>query len=151
MIQLFASSTIFQDILPCFILSNYCALIGSKGKSSEFTGKRTAARIVAFVKGVPEETVPDNIDSDVVELTSVNYKDYIRDDKITLVAFIAPWCDYCRRLGIFFLLISVPVYEKAAKKLRDTAFKIARVDCTVHTTLCGEYGIAGYPTLRLFK
>ncbi|CUS15200.1 unnamed protein product [Tuber aestivum] len=45
-----------------------------------------------------------------------------------------------------------PIYEKAAKSLKGLA-KVAAIDCDEEKNkrLCGEYGIQGFPTLKVFK
>lgn len=45
-----------------------------------------------------------------------------------------------------------PIYEKAAQSLKGLA-KVAAIDCDEEKNkrLCGEYGIQGFPTLKVFK
>jgi len=62
------------------------------------------------------------------------------------VMFFAPWCGHCKRLA--------PVWEELAAKHNkdvDSEVTIAKVDCTVATSLCSEQDVTGYPTLKFFK
>ncbi|EPQ27046.1 uncharacterized protein PFL1_05330 [Pseudozyma flocculosa PF-1] len=80
----------------------------------------------------------------VTMLTGSNFKREVLDiEKPTMVAFTAPWCGHCQRL--------VPEYEKAAKQL-DGVVKLANIDCDddKNKPLCGQYGIQGFPTLKVF-
>ncbi|KAN0060596.1 hypothetical protein ACQY0O_007248 [Thecaphora frezii] len=77
-------------------------------------------------------------------LDSSNFKREVLDiEKPTMVAFTAPWCGHCQRL--------VPEYEKAAKQL-DGVVKLANIDCDddKNKPICGQYGVQGFPTLKLF-
>lgn len=44
-----------------------------------------------------------------------------------------------------------PEYEEAATTLKEKNIMLAKVDCTEEADLCQEYGVEGYPTLKVFR
>ena len=83
--------------------------------------------------------------SDVVAYTADNFKDEVAKSN-NFVMFYAPWCGHCKRLH--------PTWDELAKKFNtDDASEvvIAKVDCTVETSVCSDNDVTGYPTLKFFE
>ena len=80
--------------------------------------------------------------SGVVSLTDKNFREkVINSDEIWLVEFYAPWCGHCKQLK--------PEWEKAAKALKGVV-KVGAVDADQYKQLGGQYGVQGFPTIKLF-
>ncbi|XP_069831829.1 protein disulfide-isomerase A6 [Dendropsophus ebraccatus] len=79
---------------------------------------------------------------DVVTLTPSNFqKEVLQSDSLWLVEFYAPWCGHCQRL--------TPEWKKAATALKGIV-KLGAVDCDEHKSMGGQFGIRGYPTIKVF-
>ncbi|WWD09691.1 protein disulfide-isomerase domain [Kwoniella europaea PYCC6329] len=81
--------------------------------------------------------------SDVLDLAEDTFKGEVFGEDLALVEFFAPWCGHCKNLA--------PHYEEAATELQKKGIKLAKVDCTEQANLCQEYGVNGYPTLKVFR
>lgn len=82
--------------------------------------------------------------SPVLELNSQNFKSRVLDTQhLTIVEFYAPWCGHCQNLK--------PEYIKAAKSLKGLA-NLAAIDCddSNNKQLCSQYGVRGFPTIKIF-
>ena len=109
-------------------------------------------------------------DSDVLELDADNFEDGIAGVPLMLVEFYAPWCaplkinpfsttssllfspclslyrcGHCKKLA--------PEYEIAATALVDNnpPIPLAKVDCPANTGVCSQFGVSGYPTIKIFR
>jgi len=78
----------------------------------------------------------------VVDLTPSNFdKEVINGDGVWIVEFYAPWCGHCKSL--------VPEYKKAAKALKGVV-KMGAVNADEHRSIGGQYGVQGFPTIKIF-
>ncbi|XP_006903376.1 PREDICTED: protein disulfide-isomerase A6-like [Elephantulus edwardii] len=79
---------------------------------------------------------------DVIELTPSNFnREVIQSDSLWLIEFYAPWCGHCQRL--------TPEWKKVATALKGTV-KVGAVDADKHQSLGGQYGVQGFPTIKIF-
>nr|GMD30113.1 protein disulfide isomerase-like 2-3 [Ipomoea batatas] len=78
----------------------------------------------------------------VLQLNPSNFKSKVLDSNgIVLVEFFAPWCGHCQAL--------TPIYEKVATVLKGVA-TVAALDADAHQSFAQEYGIRGFPTIKVF-
>uniref|UniRef100_A0A672NZK1 Protein disulfide-isomerase A6 n=1 Tax=Sinocyclocheilus grahami TaxID=75366 RepID=A0A672NZK1_SINGR len=79
---------------------------------------------------------------DVVELNPSNFnREVIQSDSLWLVEFYAPWCGHCKNLA--------PEWKKAATALKGIV-KVGAVDADQHNSLGGQYGVRGFPSIKIF-
>ncbi|XP_066540867.1 protein disulfide-isomerase A6-like [Hoplias malabaricus] len=79
---------------------------------------------------------------DVVELNPSNFNTQVlQSDSLWLIEFYAPWCGHCQRL--------TPDWKKAATALKGIV-KVGAVDADQHKSLGSQYGIRGFPTIKIF-
>ncbi|KAJ8870415.1 hypothetical protein PR048_029437 [Dryococelus australis] len=84
--------------------------------------------------------------SDVVDLTPANFdRLVVQSDSVWIVEFYAPWCGHCQQF--------VPEYSKAAAALKASIIGVAKVggvNVDEHKALGGQYGVQGFPTVKIF-
>lgn len=75
-------------------------------------------------------------------LNDKSFKGHVsRGDHIVMM--YAPWCGHCQKLK--------PIWDKIAKQPGTQGVRVAKVDCTASTAVCGEFSIKGYPTILYFR
>lgn len=81
----------------------------------------------------------------VVELTGATFKsETSRPGMVWIIAFKAKWCGHCQRL--------VPEFETASRAFQaNSPVRFATVECPDHQSLCQDFGVKGYPTIKVFS
>lgn len=141
----------------------------NKGAPLDYNGARTAQGIVDFVlsqiKSITQSRMSGGSGSSgsssnnqsgqaggykaqdsgkgTVELTESTFKETVlnQSKNVWMVIFYAPWCGHCKS--------AMPDWDSAAKEA-DEGIKFGKVDCTAHQSICSNYGVQGYPTIKAF-
>uniref|UniRef100_A0AAY4AZE1 protein disulfide-isomerase n=1 Tax=Denticeps clupeoides TaxID=299321 RepID=A0AAY4AZE1_9TELE len=66
-------------------------------------------------------------------------------DDVWLVDFYAPWCGYCKKLE--------PIWHEVGAELKSSGspVRVGKMDATAYSGIASEYGVRGYPTIKLLK
>lgn len=151
--------TVHKIVCTLFGVRGYPTLkVVSNGKYFEYKGARTQEALKAFllkphvdsegtVVGQPpqeQKSAPASGKSEVVVLTDANFDAQVTKSSAPwMVKFYAPWCGHCKKLA--------PTYDELSldKDLKNA--KVGKIDCTVHKAVCSQFGVKGYPTLKVIK
>jgi len=111
-------------------------------KFEDFSGERTADAIIAYMRKLndPNWAPPP---SAVITLTADNFTKFVKNEKLSLAMWYAPWCKHCKQV--------MPEYEGAAQDLKEWGIPLVKVDGTREKELADQYGIGGWPMFKLFR
>ena len=88
--------------------------------------------------GDPPELTADEFYEKVVDPVTLKAK----GDKVWFIKFYAPWCKHCLEMA--------PAWKSFFNEYHDL-FNIAKFNCDHNMDFCKHHGVAGYPSLLLFK
>uniref|UniRef100_A0A8C3R2M4 Protein disulfide-isomerase TMX3 n=1 Tax=Cyanoderma ruficeps TaxID=181631 RepID=A0A8C3R2M4_9PASS len=62
-----------------------------------------------------------------------------------ILKFYAPWCGHCKKLE--------PVWNEVGTEMRNmgSPVKVGKMDATSFSSIASEFGVRGYPTIKLLK
>ncbi|XP_025786991.1 protein disulfide-isomerase TMX3 isoform X1 [Puma concolor] len=119
-----------------FFLRGLCSSpVASMAPRRRGAGLRLCATVflldMAFCKGFVEDL-------------DESFKDNRKDD-IWLVDFYAPWCGHCKKLE--------PIWNEVGLEMKSigSPVKVGKMDATSYSSIASEFGVRGYPTIKLLK
>ncbi|CAG9135589.1 unnamed protein product [Plutella xylostella] len=100
------------------------------------------AKYLYFLLVWPYFVAPN--ESNIYEYDAESFRTQVKEMDGNFIMFYAPWSKSCQKF--------MPIWEELAELIntKDSNFNIAQVDCTLHTNLCNENDVTGYPTLLYF-
>ncbi|HLE46900.1 MAG TPA: thioredoxin [Candidatus Thermoplasmatota archaeon] len=78
----------------------------------------------------------------LVEVTDGSFDSAVKENKVLLVDFWAPWCGPCRRLN--------PILEELSKEM-DGKVTFAKLNTDENVNTATRFGIMSIPTMLVFK
>jgi thioredoxin 1 len=78
-----------------------------------------------------------------LELNKSNVEEALKQKKVTVLDFWAPWCGPCRMLG--------PIIDELSNDNSGKDVTIAKINVEESQELALKYGVRGIPTVIIFK
>jgi thioredoxin 1 len=78
-----------------------------------------------------------------LELNQSNVDETLKEKKVTVLDFWAPWCGPCRMLG--------PIIDELSSDNTGKDVTIAKINVEENQELAIKYGVRGIPTVVIFK
>ena len=78
-----------------------------------------------------------------LELTKDNFVDTVKNAKVAVVDFWAPWCGPCRMIA--------PIIEELSEEYKDKGVVVGKINTDEQQELAIQFGIRSIPTVLFFK
>ena len=77
-----------------------------------------------------------------ISISSKQFAAWMKEKRLVLVDYWAPWCGYCRRIG--------PAYDRVAEERKDT-LPLVKINIDEEAALADAQQIEVIPTLVLYQ
>ncbi len=78
-----------------------------------------------------------------LELTKENFVDTVKNAKVTVADFWAPWCGPCRMVA--------PIIEELSGDYKEKGVAVGKINTDEQQELAMQFGIRSIPTVLFFK
>jgi len=78
-----------------------------------------------------------------LEITKDNFQEIVKNNKIVVVDFWAPWCGPCRMIA--------PIIEELSEDYKDKGVVVGKINTDEEQELAMQFGIRSIPTVLFIK
>jgi len=78
-----------------------------------------------------------------IEITKDNFEEIVKNNKIVVVDFWAPWCGPCRMVA--------PIIEELSEEYKDKGVVVGKINTDEQQELAMQFGIRSIPTILFIK
>ena len=78
-----------------------------------------------------------------IEITKDNFEEIVKNNKIVVVDFWAPWCGPCRMVA--------PIIEELSEEYKDKGVVVGKINTDEEQELAMQFGIRSIPTILFIK
>lgn len=98
----------------------------------------------------PTTTTNKKTNKGVIKLDSRNFDSSLKDGKVWLIEFYAPWCGHCTRFASTYEQIATTLHSKQETNPEiERKVNVAKVDGAAERALSSRFGVHGFPTFVL--
>jgi len=78
-----------------------------------------------------------------LEITKENFEETVKNNKVVVVDFWAPWCGPCRMIA--------PIIEELSEDFKDKGVVVGKINTDEEQELAMQFGIRSIPTVLFIK
>jgi thioredoxin 1 len=78
-----------------------------------------------------------------LEITKENFEETVKNNKLVVVDFWAPWCGPCRMVA--------PIIEELSEEYKDKGVAVGKINTDEQQELAIQFGIRSIPTVLFIK
>jgi len=78
-----------------------------------------------------------------LEITKDNFQEIVKNNKVVVVDFWAPWCGPCRMIA--------PIIEELSEDFKDKGVVVGKINTDEEQELAMQFGIRSIPTVLFIK
>ncbi|KAL7534174.1 hypothetical protein ACHAXR_005705 [Thalassiosira sp. AJA248-18] len=109
----------------------------------------TSLAVVSAAADATTQKKPSAGPQGVYNLNAKNFDSSLRDGKVWLVEFYAPWCGHCTRFASTYELVAHQLHLKQDQPGAKRKVNVAKVDGAAERALSSRFGVHGFPVFFL--
>jgi len=131
------------------ILSSWNGNTNNEASSSS-SSKSSLFVVASATDGVKSSSSsPSGSTKGLITLNAKNFDSSLRDGKVWLIEFYAPWCGHCTRFATTYESVATHFHSKQLDRTISRRVNVAKIDGASERALASRFGVTGFPTFFL--